>query len=96
MPPCSEPSAPCPPLDSAPPSSAPPYNLRSLVIRTGKEIAPGGLEQDLVPIGPRKSRGRKSNMSKARQKAIFDIVDGKQKSLTGVLRAAKPPSDSLK
>ena len=83
-------------MDPALPSIAPPYNLRSLAFRTGKETVLGGLEQDLVPIGPRKSRGRKSSMSKAKQKAIIDIVDGKQKSLTGVLRAAKPPSVSLK
>ena len=87
---------PCHSLDSAPSSTAPPYNLRSLAFRPGKEIIPGGREQDLVPIGPRKTRGRKSNMSKAKQKAIIDIVDGKHKSLTGVLRAAKPPSNSLK
>lgn len=86
----------CSNLDPAPPPTAPPYNLRSLSLRIGKETAPGGLEQDIVPIGPRKSRGRKSNLSKAKQKAIIDIVDGKQKSLTGVLRAAKPPSVSLK
>lgn len=65
-------------------------------IRHGKDTALGGLEQDLVPIGPRKSRGRKSNILKAQHKEIMDIIDGKQKSLTGVLREAKPPPDILK
>lgn len=91
-----EPLVPCETLELVPSSAVPPYNLRSLANRHGKDIALGGLEQDLVPIGPRKLRGRKSNVSDAQHKAIMDIIDGKQKSMTRVLRATKLPPDILK
>jgi len=72
----------------------PHYNLRPLAIRKGKGPVVGGLELDVGSIGPRKLRGRKSNLSKAQFKAIIDIAGGKQMSFPGVLRAKKSPPES--
>ena len=85
-----------PSLPRVSPPKTPPYNLRSLANRTGKGLVIGGLASDPVSIGPRKLRGRKSYLSKAQLKAKLDIADGKQRSLSGVLRAAQPPSQGLR
>ena len=69
----------------------PPYNLRSSVKKPWEGEAIGGLESSDVPVGPRKLRGRKSNLSKAQVKAKLDISDGKQWSLSRVLRSAQSP-----
>lgn len=71
----------------------PPYNLRPLAIRKGKGLIVGGLELDMVSVGLRKLRGRKTNLSKAQLKAIIDIVGGKQMSLPRVLRAKQSPPE---
>lgn len=58
-------------------SPEPPYNLRSLASRKGKGIIVGGLDVDMVSTEPRKTRGRKSNLTKAQLKAVIDIAGGK-------------------
>ena len=75
---------------------SPAYNLRSLMNRPWRREAIGGLESNHVPFGPRKLRGRKSNLSKAQLKHKIDIADGKHRSLSGVLRAVQPPSQGYR
>ena len=70
-----------------------PYNLRPQAKRVGTGLVVGGLALNPVVIGARKIRGRKSNLSKAQSKFVVDIDDGKQMSLTGVLRAEWPPPE---
>ena len=70
----------------------PPYNLRFLVNKPWRREAIGGLELNHVPVGPRNLRGRKSNLSKAKIKSKLDIVDGKRRSPSRVLRAMQSPS----
>ena len=72
-----------------------PYNLRPRENRGGSGLAVGGLASNPVVIGARKLRGRKSNLSKAQSKTVVDIADGKQMSLTGVLRAERPPPEDV-
>ena len=83
------------PLSSSLPE-APHYNLRPLATRARKGFVVGGLSSDPNPFGPRKARGRNSELSKAQLKAKIDIADGKQKSLFGVLRVALPPNPGLR
>jgi len=44
----------------------------------------------------KKSRGRKSYLSKAQVKAKFDVADGKQMSTPEVLKAVKPCEEVIK
>ena len=41
-------------------------------------------------------RGRKSDLSKAQVRAKMDVADGKQMSISGVLRAVKPYVEAVK
>ena len=74
----------------------PPYNLRSMTKKSLKGEVIGGLESNPILVGPRKMQGTKSNLSKAQVKEKIDIVDGKQLSLSGVLRVAQAPYLSYK
>ena len=49
-----------------------------------------GLGMDLSLSNKRKSRGRKTNLPKAQIRAKIDIADGKQMSISEVLRVANP------
>ena len=51
---------------------------------------------DEVSIGPKKLRGRKSDLSKAKLKAIIDIAGGKKLSLPGVIREKQSPPEGFK
>jgi len=84
------------PLHSGDGGREPHYNLRPLATRKGKELVAGGLATDEVSIGPKKLRGRKSDLSKAKMKAIIDIAGGKQLSLPEVLRAKQSPPEGFK
>ena len=64
-----------------------PYNLRSLDSKPVSSESVGGLGLFPSPSQKRKKRGRKSKLSMAQIKAKFDVADGKQQSITGVLRA---------
>lgn len=66
------------------------YNLRSLDKRLMAEGPIGGIGMEIPQTSRKKSRGRKSLLSKAKVKAKYDMEDGKQMSITGVLRVAKP------
>ena len=55
-------------------------------------MAIGGLASDPMACGPRKLRGRKSNLSKAQLQAVVDIAYGKQLSIPRVLRAEPTPT----
>jgi len=71
------------------------YNLRSLSkksVGSDEVMDPvGGLGAEVTKSISKKGRGRKSLLSKAQVKAVFDVADGKQMSITGALRAAKSP-----
>ena len=88
-------------IDPSPPCSRPtvseplPYNLRPRADRRGSGLVVGGLASNPIVIGARKMRGRKSNLSIAQSKVVVDIADGKQMSLTGVLRAERPPPEDV-
>ena len=66
------------------------YNLCSL----DKKLVSGepveGLGMDTSQASLRKPKGRNSYLSMAQVKEKFDVADGKQLSIPGVLRAAKP------
>jgi len=76
------------------------YNLRSLSKKTdpspdlGDPV--GGLGPSSSKPSQNKGRGRKSELSKAQVKAKLDVADGKQRLISGVLRAAKPPEAVIK
>ena len=94
----SPPQAVCDPLTANPRASSSdslPYNLRPRANRAGKGLVVGGLASDPAAHGPRKMRGRKSNLSKAQLKVVVDIADERQMSLTGVLRAERPPPEGV-
>jgi len=76
------------------------YNLRSHSKKSATlQIVPesvGGLCPESSKSISKKGRGRKSLLSKAQAKAKFDVADGKQMSIPGVLRAAKTPEMVIK
>lgn len=73
-----------------------PYNLRSLGGKPGLSGSVGGIGQ-LPPQGHTKNkRGSKSDLSKDKLKAKFDVADRKQQSITGVLRAVQTPENVIK
>lgn len=69
------------------------YNLRSLhktpAHKNELNETVGGLSTETSKGTSIKGRGRKSLLSKAQVKAKYDVVDGKQMSIPGALRAAK-------
>lgn len=81
-------------------STARHYNLRSHSKKPGcsSELSEpvGGLGTETPKSISKKGRGRKSMLSKTQAKAIFDVADGKQMTIPGALRAAKPPETVLK
>ena len=66
------------------------YNLRSLDKKPEAVDTIGGIGMEIPQASRKKTRGRKSLLSKAQVKAKYDMEDGKQMSISGVLRAAKP------
>jgi len=73
-----------------------PYNLRSLDSKPISSGLVGGIGFLPSQSQKRKKRGRKSNLSIAQIKAKFDVDDGKQQSITGVLRAVQGPENVVK
>lgn len=85
-----------PPLIPSIPHIPCPYNLRYLGGKSGSSGSVGGLGE-MGPQGLSKNkRGRKSNLSKAKLKAKLDVANGKQHSITGVLRAVQTPENVIK
>lgn len=69
----------------------PHYNLLPQEKRDHPNDPVGGLNLLYDTVGPPKTWGRKSNLSKAQLKAKLDIADGKQISLKGSLGAVMTP-----
>lgn len=73
-----------------------PYNLRSHDCKHVITDSVGGIGELLSQGQFKNKRGRKSNLAKGKINAKFDVVDGKQQSITGVLRAVQTPENVIK
>lgn len=73
-----------------------PYNLRSQDNKPIPMSSMGGIDPSTSQSQPGKKRGRKSKLSMAQVQEKFDVVDRKQQSITGALRAVQSPVSVLK
>jgi len=85
-----------PPLVPPVPLTPCPYNLRSMVGKSGSSSSVGGLGIMTSQSLPKNKRGRISDLSKAKLKAKLDVANGKQHSILGVLRAVQSPLSVIK
>lgn len=85
-----------PPLGHPVPQTPCPYNLRSMVGKSGPSVSVGGLGVMASQSLPKNKRGIISDLSKAKLKAKLDVADGKQYSIPGVLRVVQNPGSVIK